>query len=358
MKNVIIIPTYNEKENVEALIPEIFKQVPEAYVTVVDDNSPDGTAALVKKMMGKYPHLQIIERQKKEGLGKAYTYAFNRVLQDPDVRCVCMMDADLSHPPSALREMISQSENYSVVIGSRYVKGGGIVGWELRRKILSFFGNLYCRLITFLPIKDCTGGFNLIRADILRKVPLDIMDSSGYAYIMELKFLLRAAGATFKEVPITFVNRIGGESKISNHIVREGIIAPWKMMLVRYEQIVKYIISGGTAAAVDIGFLVLFKEVFGWWYLTSAMLAFLLAFGVSFCLQKFWTFKDHSTDNMHVQLSVYLLIGLVNLLLNALLMYVFVDIIGIWYVAAQVLTGGLIALMSFFVYKKFIFKTR
>lgn len=356
MKNVIVVPTYNEKENIEPLIHDVFKHVPEIWLTVVDDNSPDGTAGIVKNLMDKYPHLRLIQREKKEGLGKAYTYAFHQVLKDGDVRSIGMMDADLSHPASALPEMVRQSETYSVVVGSRYVKGGGIVGWELRRKILSFFGNLYCRLITFLPVKDCTGGFNLIRADVLRKVPLDIMDSSGYAYIMELKFLLRSAGATFKEVPITFTNRIGGESKITHHIVQEGIIAPWKMMIGKYQQIIKYIVSGGTAAAVDIGFLVLFTEVFGWWYITSAIVAFLIAFGVSFTLQKFWTFKDKTTDNMHAQLSLYLLVGVINLLINSALMYFFVDIVGMWYVAAQVLTGGLIAVMSFFVYKKLIFK--
>jgi putative flippase GtrA len=207
-----------------------------------------------------------------------------------------------------------------------------------------------------MQVKDCTGGFNLINADLLRKVPLDIMDSSGYAFIMELKYLLRKAGGVFKEVPITFTNRVGGESKITNHIVREGVIAPWKMVLSPYGQIIKYIISGGTAAAVDIAFLVLFTEVFKWWYIVSAIVAFIIAFGVSFTLQKFWTFRDHGTERIHVQASIYLAVSIANLGINTLLMYLFVDIFGIWYVASQVLAGGLIAIMSFFVYKKFIFK--
>lgn len=134
------------------------------------------------------------------------------------------------------------------------------------------------------------------------------------------------------------------------------VINKVKTIIATHGQIIRYIISGGTAACVDIGFLVLFTEAFGWWYLVSAILAFILAFGVSFGLQKFWTFKDHVTDNMHVQASIYLLVSLVNLGLNTLLMYFFVDLLHMWYVFAQVLTGGLIAILSFFVYKKFIFK--
>ena len=182
------------------------------------------------------------------------------------------------------------------------------------------------------------------------------MDSSGYAFIMELKYLLWKTGGIFKEVPITFTNRIGGESKITSHVVREGVIAPWKMVSAPYSQVIKYIISGGTAAVVDITLLILFTEVFGWWYLVSAITAFIIAFGISFTLQKFWTFRDHATENIHVQASMYLVVSAVNLGINTLLMYFFVDIFGIWYVVSQILAGGLIALSSFFIYKKLIFR--
>ena len=125
--------------------------------------------------------------------------------------------------------MLKKSEMFSVVIGSRYVSGGGTVGWEPWRRILSLGGNFYCRNITGLPVMDCTGGFNVIRADLLRKLDFSKMDMSGYAFIMELKYLLHKAGGKFFEVPITFVNRTGGESKISSHIISEGIVAPWKI---------------------------------------------------------------------------------------------------------------------------------
>ncbi len=229
MKDVIVIPTYNERENIGKIVPMIFSIVPDIYILVADDNSPDGTAQTVKEMQRKYPNLSLISRPEKNGLGKAYINAFDHVLKGEDVRTVIMMDADLSHQPKYLPEMLDKSKIFTVVTGSRYVKGGETVGWEMWRKILSFFGNLYCRVITGMPIYDCTAGFNVINSDLLRKVDFSKMDMSGYAFIMELKYNLYLVGAKFYEVPITFVNRIGGESKMSSHIINEGIIAPWKM---------------------------------------------------------------------------------------------------------------------------------
>ena len=231
MKNVIILPTYNERENIGNIIPMIFSVVPDIYILVADDNSPDGTADVVKDLQKKYPNLSLISRPKKNGLGRAYINAFNYVLKDHDIRSVIMMDADLSHQPKFLPEMLEKSREFSVVIGSRYVLGGGTVGWELWRRALSYFGNFYCRTITRMPINDCTTGFNVINADLLRKIDLSRVDMSGYAFIMELKYNLYLAGARFYEVPIIFMNRVGGESKMSSHIINEGILAPWKMII-------------------------------------------------------------------------------------------------------------------------------
>lgn len=229
MKNVIVLPTYNERENIGNIVPMIFSIVPDIHILVADDNSPDGTADEVKNMQKKYPNLQLISRPEKNGLGRAYINAFRNVLQDSDVRTVIMMDADLSHQPKYLPEMLERSRDFSVVIGSRYVTGGQTVGWETWRKVLSYFGNFYCRTITGLPIKDCTSGFNVISSDLLRRIDFSKIDMSGYAFIMELKYNLYLVGGKFFEVPIVFVNRVGGESKMSSHIINEGILAPWKM---------------------------------------------------------------------------------------------------------------------------------
>jgi dolichol-phosphate mannosyltransferase len=230
MKNVIVLPTYNEKENIGKIIPQIFAIIPGIYILVADDSSPDGTAEIVIELMKKYPNLSLISRSEKSGLGRAYINAFNHILKDRDVGSVITMDADMSHQPKYLPEMIEKSQEYSVVMGSRYVAFGGTVGWELWRRMLSFWGNFYCRTITRMPIRDCTTGFNVIHADLLRKIDLSKIGMSGYAFLMESKYALYKAGATFFEVPIIFINRVGGESKISSHIIHEGILAPWKII--------------------------------------------------------------------------------------------------------------------------------
>lgn len=230
MKNVVILPTYNERENIANVISQIFDVIPELHILVADDSSPDGTANIVESLKNKYPNLSMISRPEKNGLGRAYVNAFNYILKDPEVVSIITMDADLSHRPKYLKEMIDKSKQYSVVMGSRYVRGGGTSGWEFWRRMLSFWGNLYCRMITRMPIYDCTTGFNVIHADLLRKIDLTKIGMSGYAFLMESKYALYKAGATFFEVPIIFVNRVGGESKISGHIIHEGILAPWKII--------------------------------------------------------------------------------------------------------------------------------
>jgi dolichol-phosphate mannosyltransferase len=227
----IILPTYNERENIEKLVPLIFSYVPDARIIVVDDNSPDGTSEVIEILQKNYPKLILIKRDRKDGLGKAYIHAFREALKDVDVGTVVMMDADFSHHPKYLPEMLSRVKDGSVVIGSRYVKGGKTTGWELWRRTLSVGGNWYCRIITGMPIRDCTGGFNAISASALRRIDLNALDLSGYAFIMDLKYALYSSGAIFTEIPIVFANRTKGDSKISNHIIREGIIAPWKIRL-------------------------------------------------------------------------------------------------------------------------------
>lgn len=231
MKEIIILPTYNEKENIGLLIDEIFSLLPEINILVVDDNSPDGTADLVEKLKAKYANLSLLKRPEKNGLGGAYITGFKKLLIDHEVDKIIMMDGDFSHNPKYLSQMIAESKNYDIVIGSRYIKGGGIAKWELWRRVLSAGGNFYVRTLLGKHVNDWTGGFNCIKADYLRKVDLDKIDLSGYAFIMGLKYFLIKTGASVKEIPIIFEARRGGESKLSSHIIREGIIAPWKIIL-------------------------------------------------------------------------------------------------------------------------------
>jgi dolichol-phosphate mannosyltransferase len=211
-------------------VPAIFQAVPDIYIVVVDDNSPDGTAEVVKTLQKTYPNLSLLSRKEKNGLGPAYIHAFRQIASTENEGTVFMMDADMSHDPKHLREMIDLRKEYDVIIGSRYVHGGKTVGWELYRRILSRGGNFYAKTITRMPIHDCTSGFNAISIALLKKINFSEINIAGYAFIMHLKYLLYKEGARFYEIPICFKNRVEGESKLTNMIVREGIIAPWQMI--------------------------------------------------------------------------------------------------------------------------------
>lgn len=234
MKDVIILPTYNERENIGEIIPRIFKVIPDIHILVADDSSPDGTAEIVRGLQNKYSRISLISRPEKNGLGRAYINAFNHVLKDPEVRTIITMDADMSHQPKYLVEMIAKSYTHEVIVGSRYTRGGDTVGWEFWRKMLSFWANIYCRIITRIPVTDLTAGFHVINTKVLRKIDLAKIDMSGYAFQVELKYKLHKLGATFHEVPIVFVNRVGGESKMSGHIIHEAVFAPWKMIFQKH----------------------------------------------------------------------------------------------------------------------------
>ncbi len=232
MKDIILIPTYNERENIRTLIPEIFAIVPDVHILVIDDSSPDGTGLVVKDLMKKHSHLSLLERAAKEGLGAAYKDAIRRVVHDLDVRAVVTMDADGSHDPEFLPEILSRIEKYDFVIGSRYIKGGGVHNWSLWRRILSRGGNLYAGILIGLGIKDLTAGFTATRRELLARVALDEISAAGYAYLMEMKFhCIYIHKASVSEVPIIFKERREGESKISTHIIREGLKMPLKMAL-------------------------------------------------------------------------------------------------------------------------------
>jgi dolichol-phosphate mannosyltransferase len=230
MKGVILIPTYNEAKNIESIVADALLAAPDADIVVIDDSSPDGTAAIAERIAKSEPRVSVLLRGGKEGLGKAYLSGFAHV-RGKGYEYVGMMDADHSHDPRHLRAMIESLSSADMVIGSRYCKGGGMDGWELWRVLLSRFANLYCRFITGMPVYDATAGFNLIRAATLQEAPLSSIDASGYAFQIELKHLLWKRGARLAEVPIIFRKRREGESKLSGHIIREAIVAPWHMRL-------------------------------------------------------------------------------------------------------------------------------
>ena len=232
---MILVPTYNERENIRRLLPQIFSLQPNVSVMVIDDNSPDGTADAVRRLQPAHGGLFLFEREKKEGLGRAYIAALRKVMEDfPEIEVIGTMDADWSHRPSELQSLLAAIKNYDCVIGSRYIPGGKISGWEKRRVWLSRAANGYCRLITSLPLSDVTSGFCCYRRSAIKKLVFSALDPTGYAFQIHLKYLLWRQGATFLEVPICFNRRQNGESKISLAVIMEGILIPWRLRWTKY----------------------------------------------------------------------------------------------------------------------------
>lgn len=229
-----MIPTYNEKENIKFIVSEIFSILPAVKILVIDDNSPDGTAAAVKLLMEKYPKLSLLERQRKTGLGDAYKDAISQVVKDKEIRSIITMDADGSHGAEYLKDFFAKNQDYDLIIGSRYVKGGGIENWESWRKELSRFGNLYAKFLIGLPINDFTAGFMCISREFLENLDLNKISSSGYSFLIELKFyLIHKFKARAYELPIVFKSRREGESKLSKQIISEGLKTPLRLFLKR-----------------------------------------------------------------------------------------------------------------------------
>ena len=232
-KAVVVVPTYNEADNIGRLVPMILARDARLSVLVVDDNSPDGTADIVKGLPGFGDRILILERPVKQGLGAAYIAAFQWILADTDFEAVFEMDADFSHDPEALDEFLVEIESHDLVLGSRYLYGITVVNWPLRRLILSVGANRYAGLVTGMPLKDCTGGFKCFRRTTLEKLPLDRIKSDGYSFQIEMNFHCWKRGLRLKEIPIMFVDRQVGVSKMSKRIIVEAIWMVWALRLRR-----------------------------------------------------------------------------------------------------------------------------
>lgn len=221
MNVVVVIPTYNEQANIRQLVPQLLSLDPQLRVIVVDDNSPDGTAAVVEEMARASSRVELLLRPRKMGLGSAYVEGFRRALaEQPDF--VVQMDADFSHNPSSVPRLVSEAAHADLVIGSRYLNGVNVVNWPLGRLLLSYFANIYARAITRVPVRDLTGGFKCFTRAALEQVPLDRIASDGYAFQIETTFWCYRAGCRIVEVPIVFEDRHSGTSKMTKEIVREA----------------------------------------------------------------------------------------------------------------------------------------
>lgn len=228
---LVIIPTYNERENIPRVVPRVLDEDGRLDVLVVDDDSPDGTAEAAERLAAEDARVNVLRRRGRRGLGPAYVDGFRWGL-DRDYVLFFQMDADLSHPPRHLPEFIDRIARYDGVIGSRYVDGRvTVINWPIRRLLLSYFGTLYARTITGLPVSDATGGYNCFRRRVLEELALDRIESDGYAFQIELKLRAWRKGFRIAEIPIVFTERDTGESKMSRKIVREAVWKVWKLRL-------------------------------------------------------------------------------------------------------------------------------
>ena len=224
---LVVVPTYNERENLPLLVREIMTR--ERYrVMVMDDGSPDGTGEVADELADEFPdRVEVVHRTGPRGLGRSYIDGFQRAV-NTDADVICQMDADLSHDPKCLPDLVAATEYFDLVIGSRYIPGGDIVNWPMRRRLLSSWANRYIRGVTRLQVRDCTSGFRSWRREALCRMPLAESCTDGYAFLVEM--LCTAAGRrlTIGERPITFVERRHGESKLSSAMLFESIVTPWR----------------------------------------------------------------------------------------------------------------------------------
>ena len=234
MKTLIVTPTYNERKNIRELVSILFELNPDFHILVVDDSSPDGTAEIVEELQADCPNLHLLSRNEKTGLGSAYIAGFNYALER-DYEAVVQMDADMSHDPKDVPLLIEAIENADLAIGSRYISGINVVNWPLQRLIISYGANIYTRLVTRLPVRDATGGFKCWRREALEAINLDGVRSQGYSFQIEMTYRVWLKGFRITEIPIIFVDRTVGESKMTRSIMLEAaVMIPrlriWKLL--------------------------------------------------------------------------------------------------------------------------------
>ncbi|MEP6757007.1 MAG: polyprenol monophosphomannose synthase [Chthonomonadales bacterium] len=227
-QTLVIIPTYNERENVETIVPAVFKMLPDADLLIVDDDSPDGTADRAQELFGSDPRFHILRRTGPRGLGRSYVDSYAYALESGYSRVV-QMDADFSHNPKYLPDMEKASANADVVMGSRYCPGGGVENWPFRRKLLSRFANKYVSVITGVQVRDATAGFRCYTRRALERIHVEEVVSNGYAFQVEMTYRAAIAGMKVVEIPIIFTDRAVGVSKMTQSVIMESILMPWRL---------------------------------------------------------------------------------------------------------------------------------
>ena len=345
MKLSLVIPTYNEKENIQKLIKKIQEEFKEndinGEIIVVDDNSPDGTGKILEDLKKKQKNIKVIHRSGKLGLSSAVLEGWK--IADGEVLGV--MDADLSHPPQKIKELFGVIENGEAdfTIGSRYIRGGKIEGWNLKRKLMSKTATILSRIYT--QVKDPMTGYFMIKREVIKNVDLN---PKGFKILLEI--IIKGKYQKIKEIPITFINRTEGKSKagtkeIFYYLQNLAGYLPHKKNVVN--EFVKFVVVGGVGTIINISILYLLTEKAGVYYLISAIFSFIIAMSSNFILNKIWTFKEN------IKLGIwkkYLQFGFVSMLalsVNLLFLYIFTEVLGIYYILSQILAIGMALMINF-----------
>ncbi|MDR0721478.1 MAG: glycosyltransferase family 2 protein [Treponema sp.] len=300
VKILVAIPTYNEALNIEPFIKAVFENIPpEGEILVIDDNSPDGTAKIVESLIHDYPRrLHILNRPEKQGLARAYLAAFDWGLSR-DYDAFLEMDADFSHNPKYIPEMINAVQTHEAVIGSRNIKGGGVEGWSVLRNFISKGGSFYARTVLGCPVRDLTGGFNMWTRTALQKINLSQIISRGYSFQVEMKYRAYAAGCRIKEIPILFTDRKFGNSKMSKKIFMEALVTMWKIKKsagrdTGIDQFFKFLVTGGLGTITNLLIFFLCVDVFRLSEIPVSVFCFLIAASQNYIINHKWSFRQNT----------------------------------------------------------------
>jgi len=356
---VVVVPTYDEAQNIDRLLAAVRTAAPYADVLVVDDNSPDGTAALVATHPEFNESIFLLERPGKAGLGAAYRAGFGWALENGYDR-IAQMDADLSHPPERLPALFSALDDADVAVGSRYVKGGGVDNWAWRRRLLSWGGNVYVRAILGTGVHDNTAGYKAFRREALETIDVLASQSNGYSFQIENTWKATQADLRVVEVPITFTDRTVGQSKMSGSIAKEALT---RVLVWRFSEVLTFLAVGGVGYVVDILAFNLFRLVEPFKSLDPAYartLAVVLAILVNYIGNRTYTWRDVPSSDRRRELALFFLFSIIGFGFSLVTLVISHDLLGYTSrladnVSANVVGLALGAVFRFWTYKKFVF---
>ncbi len=359
-KTLVIIPCYNEAENIVQLVDRLMDLYPSIEVLVVDDSSPDGTAALVKKAQERHAgRLHLIVRQGKGGRGSAVLAGFAWALER-DYEIVFEMDSDFSHKPEEIASFMEKIKNNDMVVGSRYLPGSEIREWGPKRTFFSKWANRYARLVLRIPMSDYTNGFRAYRRKALEMIDMKKIDAKGYVVLSEVAYQLHRKGATIGEVPTVFVNRRRGISNLTGHEIHEAFFSVIRIrsphLYLHMKQVLKFIVSGGLGAAVDLGSLPLLIRVLGVNPYVAPYVSSLLGALVVFLLNKYFTFRN-ADRNVMGQLVKFAIVYGPAIFLNGVITNVLFHW-GLHYLPAKVIAIGVMIPVNYFFSHSFVFRKK